>query len=104
LILIALTNQPDVLDRLNSNNHVLLTELVNPKLSRIYPSFDSKDIKTIETDKVLYYNHRYGLSKESFESNKIINEFFSLTSTAVDNKGTTFIASIEGKKYPIYAT
>jgi len=52
----------------------------------------------------MYYNHHYGFSTKSFNSTSCINEFFELTATATDDRGTPFVATLESKKYPIYAT
>jgi len=63
-----------------------------------------KDIKKIlETEDVCLNNHMWGVYMSTFENNLDLNSFFSVISTNTDSKGTEFISTWEGIKYPVFA-
>jgi len=61
-------------------------------------------MNTLRTEGVTYNHHDYCVTRETFEQNTRLNEFFNVLSYNEDPRGTTFISSIEAKKYPIFAT
>lgn len=104
LIVLALTNNVKALDKLNSNNHVLNTEIPSVKNSKIYSSFSASVLSAIRFREALYYNHRYGLTLTNFVQTAELNEFFELTSYAYDNDHTAFVSTLEGREVPIFVS
>lgn len=104
LIVLAITNDVNALSRLDSNNHVLNTKLENYKESAIYQSLSGTVLSALQFREALYYNHRYGLSLDRFANSHALTQFFKLTSSSVDNSGTPFVATLEGKEVPIYVS
>jgi gamma-glutamyl hydrolase len=49
-------------------------------------------------------NHQGGVDPAHFNANKYMSEFFRVLSTNTDKKGKTFISTMEGIKYPVYAS
>ena len=49
-------------------------------------------------------NHKYSLLKSSYETNQKMKSFFRILSTNRDRNGLEFVSTIEGIKYPIFAT
>lgn len=47
-------------------------------------------------------NHEYSISPEDFTANRWLQSFFRVVATAVDSKGKTYVAAIEGKRNPVY--
>ena len=101
LMMIAISNDKDVLDRLNSSNHVLKLEYVSDE-SRIFKTLDPTLKNYSETVETLYFNHHYGITPENFLNNFILTEEFFISSISHTDNGTAFVASIESKKYPFY--
>jgi gamma-glutamyl hydrolase len=48
--------------------------------------------------------HNCGVNPADFDSNPILPSFYTMLSTNVDRKGLPFVSSIEGIKYPFWAT
>ncbi len=48
--------------------------------------------------------HSFAISPEYFESDQSLREFWDVTSLSYMPNGTAFVASIEAKEYPIFAT
>ena len=66
--------------------------------SRMFGNAPADVMDTLRTEGVTYNHHDYCVTKETFEKNSLLNEFFNVLSYNEDPKGTTFISSIEGKK------
>lgn len=101
LMMIAISNNKDVLDRFNSSNHVLKVEYLGNE-TRIFKTLNPRLKNYSETVETLYFNHHYGITPEDFMMNPILNEEFFISSISHTDNGTTFVASIENKKYPFY--
>lgn len=52
--------------------------------------------------KPLFYNHHYAILKESFYQDQNLSDLFYITGFSDTDTKIRFIASIEGKKYPIF--
>lgn len=73
--------------------------------SRLFQSsnFTSEYIKILESNPIMEFNHSHGISPQKFRSNSVLNRLFSITSTAEDKLGKTFVNSIEGRNgLPLY--
>uniref|UniRef100_A0A7S3HY45 Glutamine amidotransferase domain-containing protein n=1 Tax=Favella ehrenbergii TaxID=182087 RepID=A0A7S3HY45_9SPIT len=52
-----------------------------------------------------YNSHQYGLALDTFKSDEGLGKMFTPTSTSTNpDSGDTFVASMESKYYPFYAT
>jgi gamma-glutamyl hydrolase len=49
-------------------------------------------------------NHAHGVLTTSFEENPRLKDFFKVLALSLDNKGLPYIAMMEAKQYPVYAT
>ena len=103
-LLILAANSTSVLDHpFDSEDLTLALKLTSAvdqsKLFKAMP----ENLKTIGTkEKVSYNNHGSGMTPKRFESIQKLVDFYNVLSTNEDKKGTSFISTIEAKKYPIY--
>lgn len=58
-------------------------------------------VKAIQVEKIVLFNHKWGVKPEIFESEKNLNNYMVL-GTAPDADGIDFVSIYEHKKYPIY--
>jgi gamma-glutamyl hydrolase len=58
----------------------------------------------LQANNFTYNSHRYGISQETFKSDKGLKSFWEVTSNSLMPNGTSFVASIEAKEYPIFGT
>jgi len=73
--------------------------------SRLFSGNDGSYIMNMmEEQSVAYLYHAYGVSPSTFNSVSSLNQNFNLLATQVDPNNAVFVAAIENKKYPIYAT
>lgn len=72
--------------------------------SRMFSGAPTGVLEIIGSKPVTMNNHQGGVLPETFKANKYLTEFFDLLSVNKDKKGKPFVSTIEGKKYPIYAT
>lgn len=100
LIIIAITNDPTILNTFNSTNHRLA--LNYSVKSKLFKDLNSNLKEYIHTNPVLFFSHRYGMTVESFLKNELLNNFFVITSTSKTDNGTLFVSSIEARYLPIY--
>ena len=73
--------------------------------SKIFEGLSLNELKTLESKNYLFNNHFFGISPARFETDQGLKNFWSVTSThKLPSDGRDFVASIEAKDYPIYAT
>jgi len=60
--------------------------------------------RVITTQNVTMNDHSWGVSPASFQNDKNLPNFYTVTSTSVDRDGLVFISTMEAKKYPILGT
>lgn len=53
---------------------------------------------------IAYNHHSWGVSPDRFKTDKGLSSIFTPTSISYDNKGVPFVASMESKQYPFFAT
>jgi gamma-glutamyl hydrolase len=77
--------------------------IINKKDAKMFSLYN--DIDIIESEKGNNYveYHRLGIQEEQYKEYPTLNEVFEINSFALDRDGKKYIASVEGKKYPIYA-
>lgn len=102
LMIMAITNDKDILDRFVSKNHVLKVKYTEREETRLFRNIDDSLINYTENVDTLYFNHNYGITPEHFLTNPVLNETFFISSVANTDNGTYFVSSIEGIKYPFY--
>lgn len=101
-IIIGIANDSNIMSKYNAHNVRLKLILRSPKKSKLYNSFDRDLVEYIQNEEVLYFSNDYALDIEVFNKNKMLKDFFIITSTVINNEGIEFISSIEGKYLPIY--
>ena len=69
----------------------------------MFSDLDERDKNNIKTKNVTSQYHHLGVSPHSYLSHKILHKLFRITSLAKDKDDNYYIASVEGRKYPIYA-
>ena len=105
LIHVLLVNSVDILSSFNSHNYqaplIIFEEII--RNSKMFSELDEKDKNNIKTKNVTSQYHHLGVNPESYLKHKILHKMLKITSIAKDKDENYYIASIEGKKYPIYA-
>jgi len=75
----------------------------NAKNSRMFSKAPAEIINTLATQPVTMNNHQWGLYPSTYNKNTVLNTFYNVLSLNDDREGTTFVSTMESKKYPIYA-
>lgn len=103
LLLITIANGY-VLETFDSTNHrTQLAYFKNlTKNSKMFKKLTPKLKKNSEKKDLMFFFHHYGISVEGLQNNSALSSFFKITSTAKSKDGKTFVASIEGKRFPFY--
>jgi len=57
----------------------------------------------LSTQPVCLNNHIWGIWTSTFSSTSSLNQYFEVISTNVDNRGTEFVSTWEGKEFPVFA-
>jgi hypothetical protein len=58
----------------------------------------------LTSNNISYYHHSWAVSPKLFDEHPQLNDFLEITATNQDLKGTQFVASTQGRKYPVYTT
>jgi hypothetical protein len=53
---------------------------------------------------ISYYHHSWAVSPDLFTKHPKLNELLEITALNHDSEGTVFVASTQGRKYPLYST
>ena len=72
--------------------------------SKMFTNISPKLAKYLSTAPTTLNLHKNCVSTETFKSNKKLNNFFRVLSTNYDRQGKEFVSTMEGIKYPFYAT
>ncbi|KAJ0019692.1 hypothetical protein NQD34_007261 [Periophthalmus magnuspinnatus] len=70
--------------------------------SRMFWDFPSALMEALTQEPLTANFHHYGLTLETFQENKYLNNFFTILSTNIADNGAVFVSTIEAKKYPFY--
>jgi len=73
------------------------------KNSKMFADLDERDMSNIQTFNVTSEYHHFGVNPQSYLHYKKLQSLFKITTLAKDKDGKFYVASIEGKEYPIYA-
>ena len=72
--------------------------------SSMFCQLEDGMVSDFQTGNYTYNSHKYSLDPKKLETDAKFGDFWTVTSTSKDFKGTTFIASMEAKNYPIMGT
>lgn len=75
----------------------------NPMHTKMYEGLGPR-AHEFETHNFTYNSHHFAFSPEVFETDEGLKNFWDVTATSQMPNGTHFVASIEAKNYPIFAT
>lgn len=104
LIHAIISGTVDVLSQFNAWNEA--TPLIlsdNIENSKMFSGISVEEKLMLEEENIAPQFHHKGINIDDF-SKKGLDEFFLVTTYAKDKDGHIFIDTVEGKKYPIYAT
>uniref|UniRef100_A0A7S3IFR7 folate gamma-glutamyl hydrolase n=1 Tax=Strombidium inclinatum TaxID=197538 RepID=A0A7S3IFR7_9SPIT len=77
---------------------------VPPFKTRMYEGLGPKAF-AFEHHNYTYNSHNWGVKPETFETDAGLKQFWDVTAVSLmPNNGTAFVASIEAKEYPMFAT
>ena len=95
-------NWAATIDKLTANNEYLKLEFqIDPDETEFYSTFNA----SILAKKSYTFNyHTFGVKKETYEKDQKLAEFWKVTATSTSRDKVKFVASIEAKNYPFYAT
>jgi len=101
LLHVLLMNKVD-LPHFDAYNYPSPLKNVDPN-SRMFSLYSRDDIAHIESENITAQFHHLGIAESQYDQYPILKDFFKITSYGEDKEGKTYIASVEGNKYPIYA-
>jgi len=95
----------NVLTRCDAENYSIPLEARPVAISsRMLGSLPPADYTTLTTLPVTLNNHMWCVKTDTFINNPKLSSFFKLLTTNVDRHGLSFVSTMEGVRYPIYAT
>lgn len=77
--------------------------LVDPKNTKLFKPLQD-DTRVFEKLSITYNHHSFGVSPDTFKTDKGLSDMFIPTSISYDNDGVPFVASMEAKDYPFFGT
>jgi gamma-glutamyl hydrolase len=100
-----LANSTDVLTHFNSSNirSPIQLESNQIKNSKMFTDFSLKDIYNLQNLNTTAQFHQLGVDDSQYEKYDVLNKTLRITSHGLDLNNKSYIASVEGFKYPIYA-
>ncbi|CDW78649.1 peptidase c26 family protein [Stylonychia lemnae] len=104
LAMYASDNSDKTLSPFNADDESYsISYLVPPKDTKMY-SILGDDAHVFEKYNITYNHHSYGVSPDAFNLDQGLASIFTPTSISYDDDGKPFVASMESKQYPFYAT
>lgn len=104
LLSIITSQNFNILSSFNSENITLPLEFVpNYKQSKWFGATSESIDHILRSQPVTMNNHQEGLSPSSFQNNSNLSKFYRILSYNQDRDGKTFISTMEGIKYPVFA-
>ena len=102
---ILASNNVNILSGTDSENYPIPLNFTDGyENSRMFANM-SKDLEKYLSSAPTTLNMHHGsVLTEKFKANKEISEFFHVLSTNNDRQGKEFVSTMEGRKYPFYAT
>ena len=91
------------IDAIDYSTTLKITEPRHPSESiSLTASISDSDLSMLESEKISYFNQNKGITVNSIKNDPFLQNNFDVVATAVDRKGTEFIAIMKSKKYPIF--
>lgn len=99
------SDEPEtVLEKFNADDESYNVKyVVDPKSTKMFKILGT-DANTFESYNITYNHHSWGVSPDRFKTDKGLSSVFYPTSVSYDNDGKPFVASMESKDYPFFAT
>jgi gamma-glutamyl hydrolase len=72
--------------------------------SKMFGNIDDSLVHFLSSASATFNEHQYSLLTSSFATNQKVKRFFRILSTNKDRNGLEFVSTIEGFKYPIFAS
>jgi gamma-glutamyl hydrolase len=95
----------NVLEKFNAEEYT--TPLIFNRLkiisSKMFQDMTKKDLNDIKTKNVTSEFHQLGISLNSYMNYQKLNDFLRISTLGKDKDGKLYVASVEAKKYPVYA-
>ena len=76
---------------------------MDPHKTKMYGGLGDKAMEFTKNN-FTYNSHSNGVFPETFKTDKGLSNFWDVTALSSTNDGTKFVASIEAKNYPVFAT
>jgi gamma-glutamyl hydrolase len=76
----------------------------DPKDSWVFSGLGEERALEFEKNNFTYNHHQWSITPETFNTDEDLSNFWDVTSTSLSPNGTEFVASMESKKYPIFAS
>ena len=70
--------------------------------SRLFSAIDPPIVEALTKEKLTFNSHHFGILPEDFEKYQKLHEMFVPLAYSVDQKGLTYVAAYEARKYPFY--
>mmetsp|Transcript_6683 Transcript_6683/g.15389 ORF Transcript_6683/g.15389 Transcript_6683/m.15389 type:complete len:312 (+) Transcript_6683:3-938(+) len=105
LAVIVSDNHTILGNHFDSENLTLALDFVSkPSESRLFASAPASVVYTLSNDKVALNNHISGVTPESFHGDANLEAFFKILSLNQDRNNVSFVSTMEGRDWPVYAT
>jgi gamma-glutamyl hydrolase len=93
----------DVLTHFDSFEMTSPIQLINKEKSKMFEGFSNIEVSFLENFNSTAQFHNFGLSEAEYKKYPQLDDMLEITSFGYDRKGLKYIATVEGKHYPIYA-
>jgi gamma-glutamyl hydrolase len=105
LLHVILSNSTDVLTHFSAENiqTPIQINLKNLNSSRMFQDFSTNDIFKIQNLNTTAQFHQFGVGDSQYDKYPILKNILKITSHGTDLNNQTYISTVEGIKYPIYA-
>jgi len=70
--------------------------------SRLFSLYPEKLFEHLEQNKIMYFEHQFGIKPEVLLNHPKLKDFFDIASQSKDDNSEPLVAAIEGKNYPFY--
>jgi len=103
VVLMAISKDVEIIDDYDHKKQYDYLKFENyARQSRMFSKYSDELFDRLENEKVMYFEHSLGIAPKKVTENEQLNEFFEILATSTDSYRRTFIAALEGKKYPFY--
>ena len=72
--------------------------------SKMFSNIENSIAQFLNTNPTTMNNHKYSLLFSKFQTNPKLKSFFKVLSTSKDRNGLDFVSTMEGIRYPMFAT